>query len=48
MRFTTPLWRTVLGWLGRLGRSARIEDAWQRNTRAAEALDAALKEVLDR
>ncbi len=40
------LWRSVLGWIGRLGRSAGIEDARRRNTRAAEALDAALKEVL--
>ncbi|MCU0906430.1 MAG: hypothetical protein MUF73_03070 [Rhodobacteraceae bacterium] len=35
-------------WLGPFGRSAEIEAARQRNTRAAEALDAALKEVLHR
>lgn len=41
-------WRKMLDWLGTLGRSAEIEDARRRNTRAAEALDAALKEILHR
>jgi len=48
MRGIGAWWRAFLGWLGRFGRSAEIEDARQRNTRAAEALDAALKEVLQR
>lgn len=42
------LWRSLLDVLRRLGRSPGIEDARRRNTRAAEALDAALKEILHR
>jgi hypothetical protein len=48
MRAIPPLWRVLGAWLCRLGRSAEIEDARRRNMRAAEALDAALKEVLHR